>query len=950
MRSRLIPSALLALVLPTAVAAQNGGRLDAEYTRLIREYTSDAKFLPGSWATIEDHPTVPSPREHFGTIIGAPGVMHRVADILGYYRALDAASPRVELRKLGTTEEGRDLSIIIIADDATMRELDRHQQNLARLADPRTTSTAQAEALIAQTKPVYYLNGGLHSPEMGSPEMLMELAYRLAVSDQPVIRNIRDRLIVIINPVAEPDGRDKQVDWYYRYTKARTEWEDGFPRSVPYWGKYVYHDNNRDGIQITQALTKAINQAYYDWHPIVMHDLHESVPLLYISTGTGPYNETIDPITIGEWQVLANHDLTTVTSEGLPGAFTWAFYDGWWPGYAIWVANNHNGIGRFYETFGNAGANTYIRDLANARYAGDLVTTPQWYRPWPATRKVRWSARDNVNYMMTGVFASLDYVANNGVLLLRNFYRKGQNNIERGLREKPHAFVIPRYAQQRDPRRTAYLVNQLRRHAIEVHQRTSGDSAGDFVVLLNQPYRNHAVSLLTKQNFPSTAPNPPYDDIAWTLGYLYGVEVKPVNDTAVFRWTGLRPVGDSVAAEAAVAAASGGGGGADYLLGYRAQAEVLPALYWLRQQSAQTRAFALEQPLVAGRDTFPAGSITFQNLPAGTAAELARRFGLRLSSPSPSPSPSAKRHALDLPRVAIYHTWTNTQDEGWVRYTFDQMGIPYTSIDKDDARRGNLRQRFDVIVFPSSGGGPDGLVHELNRKWGPLPYTKTAEFAAHGTPDATADLTGGMGFAGLAEFQSFVQQGGLLLLMKESTRLVETGIVRDLQPLPLGTLFHPGSIVRAKARRPDHPIMYGYPEVLHVFRGNGPLYSVNKRDRSMIVLQYGTTALRDEQPEKDEGPMLGIPFQPRPGAGEAAAPPAVATPAPTTPAANPPASEYVLSGMVRNQDVIVGQGAIFDVPLGQGHVVAFTFNPLHRWLNHHEFPMVWNALMHWNDF
>jgi hypothetical protein len=848
------------------------------------------------------------------------------------------------VRKVGTTEEGRDLSLVIIGDDATMRELDRHRQNTARLADPRRTSASEAEALIAQTKPIYYLNGGLHSPEMGSPEMLMELAYRLAVSDQPTVRNIRNRMIVLINPVSEPDGRDKQVDWYYRYTKARTEWDDGYPRSTPYWGKYVYHDNNRDGIQLTQALTKAINQAYYDWHPIVMHDLHESVPLLYISTGTGPYNETIDPITIGEWQVLANHDLTTVTSEGLPGAFTWAFYDGWWPGYGIWVANNHNSIGRFYETFGNAGANTYIRDLADARFAGDLVTSAQWYRPWPATRKVRWSARDNVNYMMTGVFASLDYVANNGALLLRNFYRKGQNNIERGLRENPHAFVIPRFEQQRDPRRTAYLVNQLRRHAIEVQQRTSGENAGDFVVLLNQPYRNHAVSLLTRQNFPSTAPNPPYDDIAWTLGYLYGVEVRPVNDTAVFRWSGLRLLTDTAAYEARAADADAGSG---FLLRYQAQAEVLPALYWLRERAPQARAFALEQRTISGRDTVPAGSIVFENLPAATASELAKRFGLPLSA---SASAAASRHALDLPRVAIYHTWNNTQDEGWARYTFEQMGIPYTSIHKDDARRGNLRERFDVIVFPSSGGGPDGLVHELDRKWGPLPFTKTSEFASHGTPSSTDDMTGGMGFEGLGEMQKFVQQGGLLILMKESARLVETGIVRQMQPLSPGALFHPGSIVRAKARRPDHPVMYGYPEVLHIFRGNGPLYTVNKRDRGMMVLQYGTGTLRDEQPEKDEGPMLGIPARPRPGAGETTPPLAVApnTSAPaTTPA--PASTDYVLSGMVRNQDVIIGQGAVFDVPLGQGHVIAFTFNPLHRWLNHHEFPMVWNALMNWND-
>src|SRR5690606_1377657 len=125
---------------------------------------------------------------------------------------------------------------------------------LARLADPRTLSRDSAEKIIALAKPVYYLNGGLHSPEMGSPEMLMELAYRLAVDDDSAIARIRSDVITIINPVSEPDGRDKQVDWYYHYTKGRPEFGDGFPRDPPYWGRYVVHDNNRDGLQISQAL------------------------------------------------------------------------------------------------------------------------------------------------------------------------------------------------------------------------------------------------------------------------------------------------------------------------------------------------------------------------------------------------------------------------------------------------------------------------------------------------------------------------------------------------------------------------------------------------------------------------------------------------------------------------------------------------------------------------
>jgi hypothetical protein len=910
---------------------------------------------------------VPSPLDHFGTIIGAPGVMHRTSEIHAYYRALAQASPRVRIDSLGTSEQGNPLILVVIADDTTMGRLDHYSEQLTRLADPRRTNAEQATAILDDAKPVYYLQGGLHSPEMGSPEVLMEVAYRLVVDDRHDIRNIRENVITVINPVAEPDGRDRQVDWYHRYSKQRTDFEDGFPRSSPYWGNYVYHDNNRDGLQVSQALTKAIYDAYYRWHPSVMLDLHESVPLLYISTGTGPYNETIDPITVGEWQILANHDLTSVTAEGLPGVFTWAFYDGWWPGYAIWVANNHNSIGRFYETFGNAGANTYVRDLSNARYANDPVTERTWYRPDPATKKVRWSARDNVNYMEAGVLASLTYAADNGRRLLDNYYRKGVNNVERGRKETPHAFVIAK--DQKDPKRTAYLINQLRKQQIEVHRRASGDSAGDFVIKLDQPYRNLAVSLLTKQNFPSDADHPPYDDIAWTLGYLYGVEVTAVDDSAVFRWSGLEPVTQDVTFEARVA-----GAGAVHLIPYRAQNHVLPALYWLKEQTPRARVASARASFVlaaaaqedgeraAAADTMAAGTFILQGVPTSTATELARRFGVELVATGAVPE--VETNTVDLPRIAIYHTWFSTQDEGWARYTFEQYDIPYTSIDKDDLRAGDLRRRFDVVLVPSVGGGVQQLIHGIDRKYGPLPYTKTADFPSHGTPDATNDMTGGPGFEGMASLQRFVEEGGLLMTLGSATALAaETGIARALTAQAPGNLFHPGSVVRVKTRRAEHPVLYGYPENFHVFRGNGPLFRVAKRDRAMMVLQYGTRPLADEK-EDSVGPFLGMPeSQKKPAAKPDSAAKADSTvkadstAKPDTTAAKPArpagaaegAGDYVLSGMVRNDTQIIGHGAIFDVPVGRGRVVSFTFNPLHRFLNHHEFPLVWNALMHWND-
>jgi len=918
-----------ALLVGVPLAAQSAQRPDTAFTRAVIEYTTDPHFLPASVDSLPLDPKVPSPQQYFGTIIGAPGVMHHTTEIYGYFAALAKATPRVALDTLGRSEEGRAIILVIVGDSATVARRNAYRELTARLADPRTLPASELDRVLDRAKPIYYVNAGLHSAEMGSPEMVMELAYRLAVDDRPAIARIRDNVLVLINPVSEPDGRDKQVDWYDRYTKSRKVWDDGFPRSSPYWGKYIFHDNNRDGIQMTQAVTKTTDAAFYTWHPTVMHDLHESIPLLYVSTGTGPYNEYTDPITIGEWQTMANNDIRAVAAQGLPGAWTWAFFDGWWPGYLVWVANNHNAIGRFFETFGNAGANTYVRDLSTARFAGDSVTARTWYRPWPPTRKVRWSARDNTNYMEAGLLASLEYASQNGRQLLHDFWQKGENAIESGRSAPPYAFVIPALTRQRDPRRAAYLINQLKRQHIEVHWRMKGDSSGDFVVLLDQPYRNLAITLLTDQKFPVNDPNAPYDDVAWTLGPLYGVTVHEVNDSSVYHWPGLQIVHDSVAYIGTVS-----GTGSTYILNYRAQAEVLPALYWLRGVDSQATAVAAESSFTVARHTYPIGSVIFRGLSHDEATQLGLRYGLDLRA---APAPNVPTHALDLPRIAVYHTWFSTQDNGWTRYMFDRADIPYTPIDKDDLRRGHLHDRFDVILVPNANGSVATWIHGVDSAFSPLAFDSTAQTPALGHPYSSPDITGGPGFTGLAELQRFVQSGGVVVTLGAATRLVaETGIARALEPLAARGLFHPGSVVRVKARRPDSPILYGYPDTTHVFRGNMPLYQVPERDRAaMMVLQYGTSPLPDEKADEHPGPMLGMPGP--------------ATPAKDTTHANGKTEPYVISGGVRNAKEIIGQGAIFNVPVGAGRVIAFTFDPLHRYLNLHDSPLVYNVLLNWDD-
>src|SRR5580658_3652782 len=380
----------------------------------IAAATTDPHFISPWVSYIPQSATVPSPEKFLGRILGAPGELLGTEKTYAYARALAAASPRVRVFTIGHSEEGRDIVMLAIADEAGIRDLDRLKAATAALADPRRTDQAAAEKLIATSRPVYYFNAALHSDETGSTEAMLELAYRLAVSEQPMIRRIRENVVVLINPISNPDGRDKVVDWFYRYLKGKTD-RNTLPRqSPPYWSKYTFVDINRDTHQQTHETTKAVHRMFHEWHPTVVHDLHEGSPLMMTWNGTGPYNPNIDPITYSEFLALSFHEVQTMTAFGMPGVSTWNFGEAFSHLYLDSVAMNHNSIGRGYETLGNGTAET------EKRWISPSATTMEWYRPLPAAREVTWSARDNLNYQETGALAALDETASESKEMLRD--------------------------------------------------------------------------------------------------------------------------------------------------------------------------------------------------------------------------------------------------------------------------------------------------------------------------------------------------------------------------------------------------------------------------------------------------------------------------------------------------------------------------------------------------
>ncbi len=882
----------------------------------IAAATTDPRFISPWVAYVPESDTVPSPTDYLGRIVGAPGEMTRIEEFSGYLKVLADASPRVHLEEIGRTVEGREILLLAVADEPGISSLSRLKGATAALADPRTTDPQRAEEIIAGARPIYFINAGLHGDETGEPEAVLELAYRLAVSEQPMIRRIRERVVVLINPVANPDGRAKMADWFYRYLKGRTDY-DALPRqSPPYWGHYVFVDANRDAHQQTQKETQAVYRMFWDYHPTVIHDLHEAIALLQTWNGTGPYNPNLDPIVTSEFLEMAFHEVSRMTALGMPGVWTWDFGEGYGHHYTDSIAMNHNAIGRGYETYGNATAETVERILEPTEI------TKKWFRPWPAESPLKWSMRDTVNYAQTGLLAILDYTAVNADEMLRNYYRKGYKSWQRGVAGGPYAFVIR--ADQPDRRRVAEMVNLLMRQGIEV-ARSPGEftvregtfPAGTFVVRLDQPYRNYAVDLLVPQTFAFEPGKLPYDDVSWALPVHYGVAAVRVEDPGIVD-VSIEPVVAEVRVTGRVS-----GKGPAFLLRDTGQEALLEARYRLEEFPVSIA----ERSFRAHSTEYPAGSWILSSQPGLEEAigRVAHDLGLdfeRVAEPPETPT-----HPAPAPRLGVWVPWADTDSIGWLRYALDQRGVPFTYLRDEDIRAGKLRDRLDVIIYGNVDLDLQGQIHGIPPTTGPMAFSATPDSPHLGRPVSTGDITGGPGWTGLAALGRFVDEGGTLMTLGNgSTLVLDGGLVRHTRRAQATGIRTPGVELRSRFLKPEHPLAYGYQEATSVFRADFPVYDPPRR---WLRMAYCTSCL--------DGPVDNrwVVMQWGSDAGR--------------PDGDTPAETLVVSGGALNGEKLVGRPAILAVPKGKGTVVVYNFNPIHRDLNRSDFRLLWNGILNWRN-
>ena len=322
-----------------------------------------------------------------------------------------------------------------------------------------------------------------------------------------------------------------------------------------------------------------------------------------------------------------------------------------------------------------------------------------------------------------------------------------------------------------------------------------------------------------------------------------------------------------------------------------------------------------------GGDTFPAGTF----LVAGASAADAKvASGLGLAGVFAPAAVTVRSHPIAVPRIAILHTWLETQNEGWVRYAFDQMGIPYTSISDQSLRKPMALDRFDVVVFPHVGVPNTSVLLNGRPMIGPpVPWKKSVLTPNLDKWDETDDLRPGMGLAGAAALRAFVERGGLLITEGSANGIpVSLGFNPTVQIVERKALRANGSILRAQVATPASPIVYGYDDApaFAVYFPGDPIMSVQQRDTLAITADVDSAILKEAEVRRAR---VILKYHTRP-------------------------DSLLLSGLLVGGPELAGKAAVIEAPAGKGHLVLFGIRPLWRWESQGTFALVLNAMANWN--
>jgi len=764
--------------------------------------------------------TIPTPEKFFGFPIGAEKKLARWDKIVDYMRLVDKASDRMILEEPGKTTDGNPFLLMIISSPSNLRNIERYRRINRKIFDPRTVSSeAEAERLAREGKIFVLVSCSIHASEVGATQMSVEAVHRLATDDSPEIRKILDNVVLLLVPSLNPDGQIMVTDWYNK--TLGTPYENS---AMPWlYQRYTGHDNNRDAFMFTQVETRLLGKIlYHDWLPEVWLDEHQmgnSGARLFVMPANDPINPNVDPLIYRYAGILGYAQAAALERAGKTGIITADTYTYWWEGAMGWTGWWHNMIGMLTEAAsvrtatsvdqekadpkappvavapavrGERGGRGEVRDPNRPMPAPrDIQFRSQYQRPWLGGR---WTLRDIVDYDFIATFGLLESAADLRSQILKSIYLAGKRQVEAGRAGDPYAVVVP--ASQHDGPTAVKLLQTLALGGVEIHKaakpfQADGKDyqAGDYVILMSQPFRAYAKDMLEPQDYPKIIPapgmqpSPPYDAAGWSLGMQMGVETVFVKTPFEADLKKLDII--------AVPPGKVTGSGSAYLIGHETN-DSLVAVNRLLKAGAEVR--WLTESFETGGKTFAPGAIVVTG-----GSDLDRLVGpvvrdLGIEALALPAAPAAPAMKIRAPRTGLFQPWGGNMDEGWTRWVLEQYEFPYRTLHPEDIRSGAGLKDLDVLIFPDMG----------------LPQI----LAGQAAPNTMPEYKGGVEETGLAALRAFVAGGGTIITLGRSTQLAIDKFAapfRDgLQGLNREAFFCPGSVLRALVDN-ALPIAYGMP-------------------------------------------------------------------------------------------------------------------------------------------
>ncbi|MCG8607078.1 M14 family metallopeptidase [bacterium] len=743
---------------------------------------------------------IPHPKDIYGFTPGDDYKLATYDQMLEYYKRLDEASNRVQMREIGKSVLGRPLLLLFLSTEENLQQLERWRSVSEQLARARIDEET-ARRLAKEGKSITWIDGGLHATEVAHAQMTSLLAYKIVTEETPEMQKIRENTIVLLMPVMNPDGLDIVAAWYKRNLGTP------FETTRPPWlyHHYVGHDNNRDWFMNNMPESRAVTKILYnEWYPQIVYNHHQTGPRwtrIFIPPFTDPVNPNIHPGVTTGVNLVGSAMAHRFATNKMPGVVSDVIYSMWWNGGMRTVPYFHNMIGILTETSHATPSPRFFdpekmpKRVGGRRGAGMPTTGTDIFYPNP------WKGgmshfRDPIRYMITGSMAVLRIASDMKEQWLYNIYSMGRASIEKGEANDPFAYVIP--SEQWNAGEEINLVNVLQIGGVEVHKATKsfkvGDKkypAGSHVVYGAQAFRPYAVDLLEKQTYPDRRrtpngpPEAPYDLAGWTLPMQMGLEVDRVEEP--FQ-ANTEPITTQISQPAGEVQGSGRFG---YLLSHRPNASVLAVNKLLK---AGEKVHWTGEPVRIKKMDYDAGTILIKSgeNTAQQVADLASELGLDFIGVDKDPSVTT--YPLKAPRLGLYKSWQGNMDEGWTRWLLKEYAFVADTLHDADIQSADL-SKYDAIILPHQN--------------------KDRILRGHAAGTMPQEFVGGLGAEGAVALKRYVEQGGTLVALDAASDFVidqlDLPVRNTVANLSQQQFFIPGSLVRMDVEN-GHPLAYGMPE------------------------------------------------------------------------------------------------------------------------------------------